>query len=119
MLLQVGRGNPRWNAASTIASEQGCGIKGFIPTSVIHGYPLFIWGVGLWEALFVVSQKWIPFPTALLLNVLGLRHSLPAPAWIAPISLRERAGSRSVSCAGWSYPSSTEARALSFFCSPR
>ena len=27
--------------------------------------PLFIWGLSLWEALFVVSQKWIPFPTAL------------------------------------------------------
>ena len=25
--------------------------------------PLYIWGVGLWEALFVVSQRWIPFPT--------------------------------------------------------
>ena len=46
------------------ASKKGCGIKGFIPTSVIQGNPLFLWGVGLWEALFVVSQKW-SFPTAL------------------------------------------------------
>ena len=44
--------------------SQGCGIKGFIPTSVIQGNPLFAWGVSLWNALFVVSQKW-SFPTAL------------------------------------------------------
>ena len=44
--------------------NKGCGIKGFIPTLVIQGNSLFIWGVGLWEALFVVSQKW-SFPTAL------------------------------------------------------
>ena len=45
---------------------QGCGIKGFIPTSVIQGnLPLYIWGVSLWEALFVVSQKW-SFPTTLI-----------------------------------------------------
>ena len=50
--------------------DQGCGIKGFIPTSVIQGNPLFTWGVGLWEALFVVSQKW-SFPTALFMTVLG------------------------------------------------
>ena len=45
-------------------SAQGRGIKGFIPTSVIQGN-----GVSLWEALFVVSQKWIPFPTALFLLI--------------------------------------------------
>ena len=38
---------------------QGCGIKGFFPTSVTQGNQ---WGV--WQALFVVSQKWVPFPTA-------------------------------------------------------
>ena len=36
---------------------QGCGIK------VIGNLPLYC-GVSLWEALFVVSQKWA-FPTAL------------------------------------------------------
>ena len=45
---------------------QGCGIKGFFPTSVIQGNLPFIWGLSLWEALFVVSQKW-SFPTALFL----------------------------------------------------
>ena len=39
------------------------------PTTV-HGNPhdiyIYIWGVGPWEALFVVSQKWVPFPTALV-----------------------------------------------------
>ena len=38
--------------------HQACGIKGFVPTSVIQGNPFFMWGVGLWEALFVVSRKW-------------------------------------------------------------
>ena len=33
--------------------------SGFIPSSVIQGNALFIWG----EAPFVVSQKWIPLPT--------------------------------------------------------
>ena len=45
---------------------QGCGIKGFIPTSVIQAnLPLYM-GISLWEALFVVSQKWSPFPTTLV-----------------------------------------------------
>ena len=44
--------------------NQGCGIKGFIPTSVIQGNLPLDMGVSLWEALFVVSQKW-SFPTAL------------------------------------------------------
>ena len=44
------------------------GSQGVYPTtSVIQGNPLLIWGVGLWEALFVVSQKW-SFPTALVAN---------------------------------------------------
>ena len=43
---------------------QGCGIKWFIPTSVIQGNLLLIWGVSLWKDLFVVSQKW-SFPTTL------------------------------------------------------
>ena len=29
------------------------------------GNPFFLWEVSLWEALFVVSQRWSPFPTAL------------------------------------------------------
>ena len=48
--------------------QRHCGIKGFLPTSVIQGNLLFLWQVCLWEALFVVSQKW-SFPTAL-----GQRH---------------------------------------------
>ena len=45
---------------------QGCAIRGFIPTSVIQGNLLHITrGVGLWESLSAVSQKWIPFPRAL------------------------------------------------------
>ena len=42
--------------------NQGCGIKGFISTSVIQGNLLFVWGGGFWETLSVVSQKWL-FPT--------------------------------------------------------
>ena len=45
--------------------KQGCGIKQFIPTSVIQGNLPLLWWVSLWEA-FSVSQKWIPFPTALI-----------------------------------------------------
>ena len=45
--------------------KQGCGIKGFILTSVIQGNSHFYEQISLWEALSVVSQKWIPFPTAL------------------------------------------------------
>ena len=44
---------------------QGCGIKGFIPTSVIQGNPRFYDQISLWQALSIVSQKW-SFPTALL-----------------------------------------------------
>ena len=36
--------------------NQGCGINGFFPTSVMQGK----------LSLFVVSQKWVPFLTALL-----------------------------------------------------
>ena len=35
--------------------------------------PLYA-GVSLWESLFVVSQKWIPFPTAL---IFGLENAAP------------------------------------------
>ena len=42
--------------------EQGCGIKGFLPTSV-SGIPLST------NKIVVVSQKWIPFPTALVCPV--------------------------------------------------
>ena len=49
-------------------------------TSVIQvGISPFIWGVSLWEALFVVSQKWIPFPTALLSLILGGSWLRPQP----------------------------------------
>ena len=33
--------------------DQGCGIKGFIPTSVIQGNPLFKWRGGLWWTFFL------------------------------------------------------------------
>ena len=33
--------------------------------------PPFFWGVGLWEALFVVSRQWIPFPTHPVRGVLS------------------------------------------------
>ena len=33
--------------------------------SVTPGISPCVWGVSLWEDLFVVSEKWIPFPTAL------------------------------------------------------
>ena len=49
-----------------ITSSQGCGIKGFLPTSVIQGNPPVYEENSLWEALSVVSQKW-SFPAALLL----------------------------------------------------
>ena len=40
--------------------------KGFFSTtSVIQGNLPFVWGVSLWEVIFVVSQKW-SFPTALI-----------------------------------------------------
>ena len=45
---------------------QGCGIKGLLPTSVIQGNPPSYEQNSRWEALSVVSQKWIPFPTALV-----------------------------------------------------
>ena len=46
------------------------GSLGVYPTtSVIQGSPLFMWGVSLWEALILVSQKW-SFPTALLSSIL-------------------------------------------------
>ena len=38
---------------------------GFLPTSLIQGNPPLYEEDSLWEALSVVSQKWIPFPTAL------------------------------------------------------
>ena len=51
--------------------EQGCGIK--VPTSVIQGNPPLYDQNSLWESLSVVSQKWIPFPTALVESLQGLR----------------------------------------------
>ena len=51
----------------TVAWER-CGIKGFLPTSAIQGNPPLYEQNSLWEALFVVSQKW-SFPAALLGNL--------------------------------------------------
>ena len=45
--------------------NQGCGIKGFLPTSVIQGNPPLYEENSRWEALSVVSQKW-SFPTEAL-----------------------------------------------------
>ena len=66
-----------------VARSQGCGIEGFLPTSVIQGNPPYEQN-SLWEALSVVSQTWIPFPTAPPGLVRGfvrygayLRHQLP------------------------------------------
>ena len=57
-------------------SKQGCGIKGFLPTSVIQGnLPLYEEN-RLWEALSVVSQKW-SFPTALRQKVPGRATKTP------------------------------------------
>ena len=36
--------------------------------------PLFIWGLVFGEALFVVSQKWVPFPTALIALIRNFDH---------------------------------------------
>ena len=54
-----------------VRQPQGCGIKGFLPTSVIQENPPLYEENSLWEALSVVSQKGIPFPTALVRHVLG------------------------------------------------
>ena len=64
-----------------VSPEQGCGIKGFLPTSVIQGNPPVYQQNSRWEALSVVSQKWIPFPPALLLSVVrgGVPHHLLTP----------------------------------------
>ena len=62
---QVTRGQ---QLGASFSAEQGCGIKGFLPASVIQGNPPLYEENSLWETLSVVSQKW-SFPTALLLKV--------------------------------------------------
>ena len=62
-------------------SVQGCGIKGFLPTSVIQENPP-LYETSLWEGLSVVSQKWIPFPTALGLSVLRLFLTRNPIGWV-------------------------------------
>ena len=54
-------------ARGFLGFDQGCGIKGFLSTSVIQGDPTFYEHNSLWKALSVVSQKW-SFPTALVLT---------------------------------------------------
>ena len=47
-------------------------------TCVIQRNPLFVWGASLWEALFVVSQRW-SFPTSLECFgwfLLGISHGI-------------------------------------------
>ena len=51
-------------ALSRNTNEQGCGIKGFIPASVIQGNPIFLWRGSLMRDLYLVSPKWA-FLTAL------------------------------------------------------
>ena len=36
--------------------NQGCGVKGFIPTSVIQGNPLFLWRGSLWGPFFLYHR---------------------------------------------------------------
>ena len=49
----------------SVRFRQGCGIKGFFPTSVIPGNPPLYYQSSVLEALSVVSQKW-SLPTALV-----------------------------------------------------
>ena len=56
-----------WKTVPQVSLDQGCGIKGFLPTSVIQGNPPLYEETSLGEALSVVSQKW-SFPTALPLT---------------------------------------------------
>ena len=57
---------------------QGCGIKELIPTVILLGISPFISDGSLWEVLFVVSQKWIPFPTTLQ-GTIGIRVGICQP----------------------------------------
>ena len=45
-----------WNWCYVMLQVQGCGIKGFIPTSVIQGNPLFTWG-SLWGTFFLYHRS--------------------------------------------------------------
>ena len=66
-----------------------CGIKGFLPTSVIQGNPPLYEENSVWEAVSVVSQKW-SFPTALPPGVWYARN----PKNRLEVRLRGRARAR-------------------------
>ena len=66
---------------------QGCGIKGFLPTSVIQGNPPLYEENSLWEALSVVSQKW-SFPTALECCAWDPRNRFGCQGCICPLNSR-------------------------------
>ena len=70
--MEPGAKKPRF---VSLPEFQGCGIKGFLPTSVIQGNPALYEDNSLWEALSVVSQKW-SFPTALLSSVSKIQSLL-------------------------------------------
>ena len=56
----IGSNSQSTNIPLQNATKQGCGIKGFIPTSAIQvGISPFIWGVSLWEALFVTYHRFV------------------------------------------------------------
>ena len=46
---------PDINGHLSVAHEQGCGIEGFILTSVIQGNLRPLYGISLWKALFVAE----------------------------------------------------------------
>ena len=48
-----------------ISSAQGCGINGFIPTSVIQGNPLFTWRGSLWGTFSCVTEVGVSHSPAL------------------------------------------------------
>ena len=69
----------RWE--TTVAGDQGCGIAWGLSNHFRDTESPPLYGGSLWEALFVVSQKW-SFPTALLgTNILRSTHAY-APFWV-------------------------------------
>ena len=68
--------------------------SGFYPTSVILLWisPVMWWD-SLWDALIVVSQKWVPFPTALFVTF-GLKCTpcTQYPAFLQLVSTKKGIG---------------------------
>ena len=49
IMIHAGAAMQLHSEARPVFAKQGCGIKGFFPTSVIQvGISPFIWGVSLW-----------------------------------------------------------------------